>query len=214
MELEKIRKLDEKYKSNNYNGIKNKGNNFKIIEGNKPIILSAPHAVKQIREGRTKDEDKLTGAIVEYLCTKTGANGIIRTWNNNDDPNYYNSGNSLEYKKAILNCIKNKNIAILIDVHGCKDNHGFDLEIGTNNGENINYNTNYLEILKTEFSKIGKVVIDEKFKSSKPTTVSSFINKNSGIPCIQIEIASNLRNRESGLIKLLEVFENVIQKII
>lgn len=133
--IKNIIELEEKYESNQYNGINNGNSNFKIIYGTIPIILSAPHSVNQYREERIKGADKLTGAIVEYLCAKTGSNGIIRTYNFNDDPNYKNNGESLKYKKEILGLIKEKNIAILIDVHGCKDNHGFDIELGTNYGK-------------------------------------------------------------------------------
>lgn len=73
-------------------GVDAGSDNFKIIKGDMPILLSAPHAVKQIREGKIKEEDRLTGAIVEYLCIKTGTNGIVRTYNHNDDPNYENTG--------------------------------------------------------------------------------------------------------------------------
>lgn len=184
-----------------------------MIDGNIPILLSAPHAVKQYREGKIKSEDKLTGAIVEYLCEKTGASGIVRVCNYRDDPNYENSGESLKYKKTILEWIKEKDIAILIDVHGCTDRHGFDIEFGTNYGKNINQDTSYTEILKNEFAKIGKVVIDKEFKSARDTTVSSFINKNSGIPCIQIEISTKFRKEGENLIKLLGTFENAIKKL-
>lgn len=194
-------------------GIDEEGNNFKVINGNIPIFLSAPHAVKQIREGKVKSEDALTGAITEYLCINTGANGIIRTCNSNDDPNYENTGKALRYKKKILKCISEKNISILLDIHGCKDCHGFDIELGTNYGENINNNEEILEILRLEFSKIGKVAVDEKFKASKSTTVSNFINKNSGILCVQIEISKKFRRKNEDLIKLLNTFENVIYRL-
>lgn len=205
--------LEKKYVINQYNGIDSGTGNIKIMNGTIPIILSAPHAVKQTRNGTIKKEDVLTGAIVEYLCKKTGVNGIIRSCNYNDDPNYYNEGQSLKYKDAILECIKRKNIAILIDIHGCSNKHEFDIELGTNNGKNINQNTELLEILNNEFSKISKVSIDEKFRASKSTTVSNYINTRSGIPCIQMEISSALRKEKNSLIKLLSAFEYIIESI-
>lgn len=193
-------------------GVNTEKNNFKIINGSIPIILSAPHAVKQNRNGIIKEEDKLTGAIVEYLCTKTGANGIIRTCNWNDDPNYENKGNALKYKETILQLIKDKNIKLLIDIHGCNNKHGFDIEFGVSNGENINYDNTYLEIFEQNFSKIGKVVIDKEFLAKSEGTVSKFINKNSKIQCIQIEISRKYRKEQ--LIETLVAFENVIEKCI
>lgn len=56
------------------------------------------------------------------------------------------------------------------------------------------------------------MVIDEKFKAARSATVSNYINKNSGIPCVQIEIASNLR-KEERIMELIKAFEDVILKL-
>lgn len=143
---------------------------------------------------------------------KTGANGIVRTCNWTDDPNYENEGNSLKYKEAILELIKDKNIRLLVDVHGCSNKHGFDLEFGVSNGENINYDNTYLEIFEQNFSKIGKVVVDKKFVAQSEVTVSKFINKNSKIQCIQIEISRKFRKEQ--LVETLDTFENAINRCI
>lgn len=84
--------LNEKYEANNCNGIVGTGNNYRIIPGKFPILLSAPHAVNQYRSGELKFADRFTGAIVELLCRLTGAYGIIRTFNLQDDPNSENAG--------------------------------------------------------------------------------------------------------------------------
>lgn len=208
--LDTLLSLEQQYKENQYNGISTENNNFKIIDGTIPIVLSAPHAVKQNRDGNIKAEDRLTGAIVEWLCMKTGANGIIRTYNCNDDPNYENKGKSLKYKEKILELIKDRNIKLLVDIHGCTDKHGFDIELGISHGENINYDNTYLEIFKQNFSKMGKVVIDKKFMAESEKNISKFINRNSKIQCIQIEISKKFRKEQ--LIEMLEIFEDVIKK--
>lgn len=46
-----IKKLNEKYRENNCNGIPSNIFNFEILQGNVPILLSAPHAVRQTRNG-------------------------------------------------------------------------------------------------------------------------------------------------------------------
>lgn len=143
---------------------------------------------------------------------QTGANGIIRTYNQDDDPNYENKGNSLKYKEKILEIVKNRKIKLLIDVHGCTNKHGFEIEFGTNYGENINHDNTYLEIFKQEFSKIGKVAIDKEFVAKGDGTVSRFINKNGKIQCIQIEISKKFRKDQ--LVEMLEVFVNTINKCI
>lgn len=211
--IEYIIDLENKFRNNSYNGINNKNNNFKVINGNLPILLSAPHAVNQYRNGNLKGADILTGAITEYLCEITGVNGIIRTYNSKDDPNYENVGKSLKYKESILRIIKEKEISLFIDIHGCKDNHGFDIELGTNYGININQKEIYLNILKHRFSEIGTVAIDNKFKASGSATLSNYINKNSRIQCIQVEISSRLRRDRQRIIELLDIFQEIIKEI-
>lgn len=211
-QMEIIFELNQKYKANDSNGIKSNASNFKIINGKLPILLSAPHAVKQNRNGMEKEEDGMTGAIVEYLCLKTEVNGIIRTYNLGDDPNFENEGYGLKYKNAMLNRIKEKQIKCVIDVHACKDGYGFDIDIGTNNGKNIKNGEQYVAVLEKEFSKIGKVTIDEKFKASREMVISRYIHQKSKIPCFQVEICINLRKNK--LNELLEAFERIIEELI
>ena len=206
-----IFELNQKYKANHSNGIQTDFDNFKIINGKIPILFSAPHAVKQSRNGFEKEEDGMTGAIVEYLCKKTEVNGMIRTYNLGDDPNFENEGYGLKYKNAMLKAIKEKQIKCVVDVHACKDGHGFDVDIGTNRGENINHNARFLNIFKTQFSEIGKVTIDEKFKASGETIVSRYIHEKSKNPCFQVEICVNLRKNK--LTELLETFEKIIEEL-
>lgn len=45
----KVEELNEKYKKNNSNGLNiNNSINYTLVYGNIPILLSAPHAVKQL----------------------------------------------------------------------------------------------------------------------------------------------------------------------
>lgn len=209
--LNYIRELNEKYIANNCNGISNTGKNFKLIHGSLPILLSAPHAVRQSRNGQIKGADTLTGPIVEFLCERTCTNGIIRISNLGDDPNSENTGYGLEYKKAILDFAERTNIKCLIDIHGCGDNHPFDIDIGTNNGININYNNSFLNIIYEQLSSIGKATIDHTFKASKDITVCNYISKNTNIPCFQIELSTSLR--ETLLLQLLDRFKIVIDNL-
>lgn len=211
--LEEILQLNEKYVANNFNGIKVNGDNFKFIDGNLPILLSAPHAVRQNRNGEVKSADMFTGPIVELLCKTTGASGIVRTFNLNDDPNFENSGYSLAYKKAILDYIKRRKIAIIFDIHGCSDNDDFDIDIGTNNGININKTENFLNIINSGLEKVGRATVDKKFKASNEKTVSNYIHRKSNIPCFQIELSASIRKNPDRLLVLLNEFGSIISEL-
>lgn len=211
--LNYIRELNEKYKANNCNGLPNISTNFKIIHGKSPILLSAPHAVRQSRNGQIKGADTLTGPIVEFLCERTGANGIIRTSNLGDDPNSENIGYGLEYKQAILGLAKQTDIKCMLDIHGCNDNHSFDIDIGTNKGININGNNDFLNTIYGQLALIGQVTIDHTFRASQATTVCNYISKNADILCFQIELSTSLRKSPDKLLQLLDSFEIIINNL-
>lgn len=207
-----IIEIEKKYEENNYNGIKNSLHNYKIIDGNIPVLLSSPHSVKQMRNNNEKSEEKLTGALTEYICMKTNAYGIVRLYNSFDDPNYENEGIGLEYKNEIIKLVKNKNIKYLIDIHGCQDIYDFDIDIGTNDGMNITTAKNELNFIQKQLSNIGIVSIDNIFKASNNVTISNYIHSKLGIPCFQLELSQKVRYEETK--KLLDDLEIIIKSLI
>lgn len=209
-----IGNLNKLYELNSYNGEIINGLNYKIILGGIPILFSAPHAVKQIRNGNVKNQDAMTGGLVEYLASHLNAFGITRVANLEDDPNFYNEGISLEYKNQILKLIEENNIKLLIDIHGCKDTHGFDIEIGTNKGKNINFDSDVLGIFANSFSEVGLVSVDTLFMASREETVSCYVHNTLDIVCLQIEISSKIRFDEERLLQFVRVLECAIKKVL
>ncbi len=212
-EYKEILDLNKKYTECRNNGRKINGNNFQIISGDVPILLSAPHAVKTFRGNDEKPCDKNTGGIVEYLCQKSHVYGITRIFNDNDDPNYYNEGSSLEYKKAIIELINKADIKIMFDIHGCSDGHGFGIEIGTNHGGNLR-NKQIAEIVSNAFSKVAVVSKDTLFKASLPENVSNYVHAHTNIDCIQIEICHSIRNNSQKLMEWISVFSDLCQAVL
>jgi len=209
---DKILLSDQKYRENDNNGIKTTDNNFCIINGNIPVLLSAPHSVKTVRENRLKSSDILTGGIVEYICQQCNTFGITRIFNNNDDPNYYNTGISLEYKNAAIDLINSNNINFLFDIHGCKDEHPFEIEIGTNYSANLNNPKTY-EIVRNAFSNIASVSIDNTFMASSPANISNYIHFHTNIDCIQIEICKSIRTNPQRLMQFVDSFSKMISDL-
>ena len=205
--------FNEKYMANDLNGIMDDKTNYSVINGKIPILLSAPHAVRSFKNGSLKEADVLTGPIVEFLCKETGANGIIRTYNLQDEPNSSNIGYSLRYKEAILDLVDRNDIKCMIDIHGCHERHPFDFEIGTNNGLNINNMNNFLDTICEGFATIGETVVDKKFKASLETNICNYISKKSRIPCFQVEINSKFRKKAENLVILLDCFTRIIQEL-
>lgn len=205
--------LNLKYFLNNGNGKKTAARNYRCFLGKTPVILSAPHAVKQVRNGREKSEDVMTGGIVEYLCQQHQCYGITRIYNAGDDPNSDFSGPGFSYKEQILHMISEKEIKLFLDIHGCSMKHGFDFCIGTNCGKNLNGNTRVLEQLYAELGKIGKTAVDDHFKASREGNICRYIAERTEIPCIQLEISRDYRMvpdlREAAVEALGRVLECV-----
>ena len=202
---DEIYDLNKKYEANNFNGLYNGITNLRIIYGNLPILLSAPHSVKHFRNNQLKRSDGLTGGIVEYLAKYNNTFGITRISNLLDDPNYYNSGISLRYKENCIKLIDKYNINCLLDIHGCKDSHPFDIDIGTSN-----YNEE-LDIIYRYLSNLGKVEVNKLFKASHKENVTRYVQNQSGIPCFQIELSSNVRFNKTN--ELVNEFNNIIEEM-
>ena len=213
--LRTIFDLSRQYLDNNGNGTKTDDINYKIISGKIPIILSAPHAVKSYKSGKEKKADLVTGAIVQYLCKMTGAYGIIRTYNLKDDPNSQNTENGLRYKEAILKLIRENRIECMMDIHGFSKECGSDIDIGTNNGLNINDRDDLLETISKELTEVGTITVDKKYKASFSTNVSRYISeKEKNVACFQLEISNKLRNSIEKLPQLLYSMERTIEKVV
>jgi hypothetical protein len=60
--------LEQRYRANLYNG-KGQPNSFRLTGNPESLILiTSPHSVNQIRDGRQKYADKMTGGLAELLA--------------------------------------------------------------------------------------------------------------------------------------------------
>lgn len=179
-------------------------NNWEIIQWTIPVIFSAPHAAPQTREWVRKPCDEFTWEIVRQLCERTWAYGIIRIENRDDDPNFYNDWLSWEFKEEVISLIKNNWIKYWFDIHGCKDDLWFSIDIWTNYWENINQDLDFLmNVQKNLSNNFGRVAVDELFDAGKPEIVSTYISKHVNCPYIQLELCRALREDTDYLVYLL-----------
>lgn len=189
-------------------------NNWEIIYWNIPIIFSAPHAVSQTREWQIKLCDEFTWEIVRQLCAKIWAYGVIRTENRDDDPNFYNTWLSLEFKTEIINLIKDNDIKYWFDIHGCKDDLWLSIDIGTNYGENLNWDIDLLSIVKKSlWNYVWNIMIDKIFDASKKEIVSTYVSNHTMCPYIQLEICRLLREDTEYLVSIIsKMVSNILRK--
>lgn len=216
-----MKELKEKIEYYNHeifdNEEKRKKNNeipFKIVDGEIPIILSAPHCVKQTRNGKMKQAEGETGAIVQIIAKDTKCHAIYKTYNNNDDANY-----DLEssYKKELEKIIKERKIKLLLDIHGARNENDFNIELGTSDGENVEGKEYIIKELKENLKQQGitNIVENTKFKANTIHTISKYIHEKTKIPCIQLEITGRYRYIKNieGIQKLINGLEKFIKNI-
>lgn len=162
-----------------------------ILNGDKKIMFSAPHAVEQTRDGKIKFAEKETGEIAIAL-NKLGYPCIVKTQNIGDDANFdLNS----QYKRDLVKYIRENNILALIDLHQLSPMREQLICLGTGGEDCLNLLGSHDKAKKIQrhFAKFfHNVSLNEPFAAKGDGTISRYISKNCKIPCIQVEINSKL----------------------
>lgn len=136
--IRQIKTAEEKYKVNYYKV------NLRtpcVVEkyGDVPILLSAPHSVKQIRGGVVKAHEFYTGAIVECLAKEIGCSCITKQYLlenlHNDDPN--TDATSCSYKTAVNQFMQEHKISLFVDIHGLSGKRDSVVDICIDGGKNV-----------------------------------------------------------------------------
>ena len=235
-ELKKIKQYERRFSRHKYNGSKKPG--FVIVPGTVPLIVSAPHAINQFREGQTKWADKYTGSLALLLHELTGCHLIYASGYTGGDPNY----DSLEinpYQKALIDYVKEHKIPVLIDLHGASSSRPYSVEMGTapirDNDNNIVGDDNpslkghlfiskllrlsfeyALQRLETDAPK--DVWLNTIFDAGSQNTVTKSVSCNSETASIQLEINGQYRNPENpslmlALIQGLKISIDILSKV-
>lgn len=134
--ISELRNLNYQFLANNKNGLRIDNKNYIFKIGKIPILLSAPHAVKQCRESQVKSSDYLTGALAIYLAEKCNCSYFVRIFNDNDDPNFPLGKTLLEieneYLRNLKKFIQEYSQFLMIDIHGCVNNRDYDCSLWHN----------------------------------------------------------------------------------
>ena len=122
---------------------------FKIINGNKKILLSAPHSVLHQRQNSIRESETRTGDLVRRISKESNSYGIYKVKPEFNDANW---DKKCEYKNKIKEIVEKEKIKALIDIHGMAAYRKQDICIGINSGKNIKNQYNIL-------NKIIKIVV-------------------------------------------------------
>lgn len=187
------------------------------------VFISCPHSYRHKREGKVKSEQGevhtaiIAKEIAKHINEKNKKNLvyiIYKTNNEDDDPNYSEES---EYREYVINRLKNKS-GIFIDLHTMSNKRKQDIELGTNNYNNIKQDKELLTRIKNIFMQRGmEVTNDQIFFASDENNVSKNVAKScEKIKSIQIEM--NWRNyieeeKYKNLIKsLIELIEGEMKE--
>ena len=183
---------------------------YRVLSGSVPVLLSAPHAVNQIRGEDVRDAEKYTGAFVRYLCNATSSFGIFQLFTHADP----NNDEDHNYKNAVINLINAYNIKLLIDVHSSTFKDDTDIDIVTNSRQTLRGMDSLfdkLKLLGVKYNvKVDENNVPNKEKSNEIITVASLI---CGIPTMRIVINNkklDVLNDEESINKILLLMEEFI----
>lgn len=182
-----------------------------VIEGNGPVLLSAPHGVPQLRLGKYKVPEIGSLATALYLQQCSGCFLIAKTKCNNDDANFDETS---EYKNTARNLVVTHGIKYLIDFHGLGAHRDCDVNLGTHIGKNVKSDEQQFDRLHDALIKGGfKVSIDQPFMGGANTISGSLKNEFNDLWTIQIEINHAITNKIENFekcLKLLDILNNWI----
>lgn len=189
--LRQIKDAEQKYKINDY-----KGNSACVCAvkqyGELPILLSAPHAVKQIRSGAIKSHEFYTGSIVECLAKQVGCACITKSYlaenTANDDPNTDDA--SCAYKIAVHQFLQKHKIKLFVDIHGLSAKRNSVVDICINGGKNVNNPAYAAELQKYIEQKFGagSCSVDKYYSAASDNVMSKWVYRVFGISAVELEI--------------------------
>jgi len=171
---------------------------FTIIRGTVPVLLSAPHTMKQLREDASiKSAEPYTKALALYLQERLDCSCFIKNMDTGIDSN---SDNYEKYKTELVRFIKKNNIRLVLDLHGASKDREFSVELGTLNNLSADYST--IKELKESFEENGvlEVNINNPFKGGG---ITRRIYASTDIDVIQIEINRNYRDLDIKKFKMI-----------
>jgi len=160
---------------------------FEYLPGTSKVLLLAPHATSQIREGSIKRADSGTGSLAIVLHGLNNCPILYTTYLSPSDPNYYDNNAFKDTLKALLNSLKP---ILVLDLHASNSYRPYDIDFGTMKGTSYLTHEDYYKRLIQSFSENGLTVLSQdRFPADKNQTNTKFV-KGNNIPCIQLEINS------------------------
>lgn len=166
-------------------------NPFRVFPGRIPILVSAPHAVRHVRDRKIKKSDEFTGSIDYLLNQLTGCYSLAVTKLYGGDPNV---DSPCIYKELLASLCREHKVTLVLDLHGAAREHDFDIDIGSREGRSLLGQSKVLTLLTENLMSAGLKNISQNYFPAKGiNTITHFTNRELGIPALQLEINRKYR---------------------
>ncbi|MCK9902888.1 hypothetical protein CC117_23830 [Parafrankia colletiae] len=178
---------EEVFSAQNYEG-SSALDSVLVREGRRAhLVLTAPHAVAQIRAGRTKLAERGTGGLAMALAAVSDVRAVCAVGRQSGDP-AWDARNGFKNALADLDPTPR----YLIDLHGMRDSYGLDIDLGLGGAPDSRMTSlceGLSEALRAQGLRAG---VNSVFKGDRVETLTSWAQRRS-MSAIQIEIAARLR---------------------
>ncbi len=204
---DRVLTFEETFSQNSYKGTQTDDDPFQYKEGNNAILLSAPHATEQYRDGSVKSADIYTGSMALFLHNLTESHVIYSTYIG-EDPNYVEGG---AYKEKIKEIVEEKNIDYVIDLHGASSSHPFQVDLGTAGG--VSLTEAEVKMMQERFKEHGIVHVTENhtFAAETSGTVTNHTYHQFGIPAVQVEMSKVFRNPRNDIESYYKMMGSLVE---
>lgn len=184
---------------------------FEVTEGRIPVIITAPHATRPMREGNRRFSDGgATAALAVAIGKLTGATVLYTTYEGPTDPNYYDGG---EFKEELGRLIAKTKPRLVLDIHGSHPFRSYDIDIGTMGGASLLGKKELLFVLISKLNAEGIFSISyNRFAASGNQTIAKYASRK-GIPAIQLEINATYVKPSAGDIEA-QRFAKLLQALV
>lgn len=190
----------QRFSVNDYRGLAD-APAFSVVKGVLPVVVSAPHAVSQLREGRVKPSDDFTGALALAVAELSGASSIVASRYDACDPNW-DPYERCAYKQVLAGMVRELGAVAVIDLHGVPAAAPDAIEIGSADGFTVQAVPGADEFacrllrdgLGKHLEKRGKTVsLNARHAARSPNTVAHAIARECGIAALQVELSTPFR---------------------
>ena len=174
---------------------------FEIVEGDLPVLISAPHAVTHMRDGAVKPSEDFTGAIALAVARAAGCHAIVATRTGEGDPNW-DAYEQSAYKQALCAHVRERGIVFAIDLHGMVAASEALAAIGSADGRTVavapGLDERFADLLRRRLApwcdRFDKpIVLNGRYAARNPNTIAHAVSRECGIAALQLEVATPLR---------------------